>query len=329
VRYTYLILFLVLISCTDNPATNQLRGEAFGTYYYIKTVDSDLNDVRSKIEYLIDSINQSMSTYQSNSIISKLNNQKKAKVDEMFTDVFKASKEIYKKTGGYFDPTVGLLVDHYGFGSQNTDTTISVDSLKKFIGLNLIRLKDDTLYKQYQQTRLDFNSIAKGYAVDQFALLLSDEGFKHYLIDIGGEVLAKGHKPQNKPWIVGIDQPVKSNSGDKRKLTTRLSLTDKALATSGNYRKYKLNKKTNQETVHTVNPKTGKAEPSSLLSASVMADKCITADAYATAFMAMGYKEAIKIIENDSDVEAYLIYKTEDGNELTYISEGFKSSIID
>lgn len=328
-RYTYLILLLFFISCTDNPTTNQLRGEAFGTYYYIKTVDSDLNDIRPKIEHLIDSINQSMSTYQSNSIISKLNNQKKAKVDEMFTDVFKASKEIYKKTGGYFDPTVGLLVDYYGFGSQKTDTNLSVDSLKKYIGLDLLRLKGDTLFKEYQQTRVDFNSIAKGYAVDQFARLLNTYGIKNYLIDIGGEVVAKGHKSENKPWIVGIDQPVKSNSGDERKLTTRLSLTDKALATSGNYRKYKINKKTNQETVHTVNPKTGKAEPSSLLSASVMADKCITADAYATAFMAMGYKEAIKIIESESDVEAYLIYKTEDGKELTFISEGFKSSIID
>lgn len=328
-RYTYLILLLFFISCTDNPTTNQLRGEAFGTYYYIKTVDSDLNDVRSKIEYLIDSINQSMSTYQSNSIISKLNNQKKAKVDEMFTDVFKASKEIYKKTVGYFDPTVGLLVDHYGFGSQKTDTNLSVDSLKKYIGLDLLRLKGDTVFKEYQQTRVDFNSIAKGYAVDQFARLLNTYGFNNYLIDIGGEVVAKGNKSENKPWIVGIDQPVKFNSGDERKLTTRLSLTDKALATSGNYRKYKIDKQSDKETVHTVNPKTGKAEPSSLLSASVMADKCITADAYATAFMAMGYKESIKIIESQSDVEAYLIYKTEDGNELTYISEGFKFSIID
>jgi len=333
IKYIFIILIL-LVSCKKDSVSNrkdEIRGEAFGTYYYIKSADEkDLSKLKPSLLNLVDSINQSMSTYIESSMISKLNRQKSQQVDDMFIHVFDRSKYIYEDTNGYFDPTAGILVNYYGFGSQDkTSYNVSLDSLKKLVGFNLLHRDGNKIIKAYKQVNIDFNSIAKGFAVDKFVQLLKNKGFKNFLIDIGGEVYANGIKKKNKKWRIGIDQPKKNNNSGSRELSAKIKLQNKAMATSGNYRKFKINKKTKKELVHTINPITGKAEPSSVLSASVIADNCMTADAYATALMAMGYKKSTYFLKNKSDLEAFIIYKTKNGEARTYITKGFKKLIID
>ena len=328
------ILVLFLFSCkndSDTKTNNQLKGQAFGTYYYITASDEEnLSKLRPSIVNLIDSINQSMSTYVDTSIISKLNQNKSQEVDEMFLDVYECSKKIYRETDGYFDPTAGVLVNYYGFGSQMKDSSdIQLDSLKTLVGFDLLQRNGKMIKKKYKPIYIDFNSIAKGYAVDQFVNLLKNEGYKNFLIDIGGEVYANGIKKKDQNWKVGIDRPVKNNESSSRELSAKIKLKNKAMATSGNYRKYKINKDTGKETSHTINPITGEAKPSSILSASVIADKCMDADAYATTLMAMGHKKALHFLNDKSKIEAYLIYKSEDSKEKTFMTKGFKKLIID
>ena len=328
------ILIVLLCSCKSEPnnkGNNQLKGEAFGTYYYIKsTDDKNLSDVKPSIVNLIDSINMSMSTYIDTSIISKLNKNKSIEVDQMFIDVYESSRKIYRETDGYFDPTAGILVNYYGFGSQQKDSSdVKLDSLKKFVGFDLLQRNGNTINKKYKQIYIDFNSIAKGYAVDQFVYLLKNEGFDNFLIDIGGEVYANGIKKKDQNWKVGIDRPIKNSATSSRELSAKIKLQNKAMATSGNYRKYKVNKDTGKETVHTINPISGKATPSSVLSATVIADNCMNADAYATALMAMGNEKALHFLNDKSEIEAYLIFKSDDGKEKTFMTKGFKELIID
>jgi thiamine biosynthesis lipoprotein len=332
-KYT-IILLILLVSCskeTNTTKNGQLKGRAFGTYYYIKTTDDkDIEHLRQPIEELIDSINDSMSTYQESSLISKLNRSKKAVVDDMFLEVIKKSRIIHEKTNGYFDPTAGLLVNYYGFGSETQqDQKVNLDSLREYVNLDLLEISGDTLIKEYKRIYVDLNSIAKGYAVDQFVKLLKSKGLDNFLVDIGGEVYAKGNKPNGKQWKIGINEPIKNKDTSKRKLSAKVGLKNKAMATSGNYLKFKIDKKTNKETVHTINPLSGKAKPSSVLSASVIMDDCMSADAYATAMMAMGHEKAIKFIEKESLFEAYLIYRGKEGKINTYVTNGFKEILED
>ena len=332
-KYILFLLVLSLISCSkssDPSEKDQLQGKAFGTYYFIKTTGkNNIDTLRPSIQELIDAINKSMSTYQENSLISRLNRREQLVVDRMFRDVFEKSKDIHARTNGYFDPTVGILVNYYGFGSKSQQNKgLDLDTLRKYVDLSLVELKGDTLIKEHEQIYIDLNSIAKGYAVDQFVKLLREKGYDSFLVDIGGEVYAKGNKPNGKPWKVGIDKPAKENPS-KRELSAKIRLKDKAMATSGNYRKYKIDKETGKETVHTINPVTGKAKPSSVLSASVIMNDCMSADAYATALMAMGHEKAIEFIEKESVFEAYLIYTGKDGEEKTYMTAGFEKMLID
>lgn len=328
-----IILLIVFAGCSksDGPSKkNELKGSAFGTYYYIKASDDkNIEALRPSIEKLIDSINNSMSTYQENSLISRLNRRNRSVVDRMFLDVFQKSKDVYERTNGYFDPTAGILVNYYGFGNQGSaGTEVGLDSLMEYVGFDLVERNGDTLVKKYEQVYIDLNSIAKGYAVDRFVKLLKENEYENFLVDIGGEVYAKGNKPNDEPWRVGIDKPIKLNSS-KRELSAKIELKDKAMATSGNYRKYKIDKETNKETVHTINPITGKAKPSSVLSATVIMDDCMSADAYATALMAMGHEKAIEFVKDKDLFEVYLIYKEKKGEEKTFISAGFEKMLID
>ena len=327
-----LVLIIILSSCNENKkSSNQLRGEAFGTYYYITSADDkDLDDIRPSIDNLVDSINESMSTYKRSSIISNLNRKKSHDVDEMFMTVFNRSKSIYEDTNGYFDPTIGVLVNHYGFGSEKKSSSdVGLDSLKKLVGFNKLSKEGNTIIKKFPQIHLDFNSIAKGFAVDKFADHLTHNGYKDFLIDIGGEIYARGKKNKDQLWTIGVDKPSKKNNTSTRKLSTKIGLQNKAMATSGNYRKYKVDSKTGKETVHTINPITGKAEPSDILSASIVAEDCMTADAYATAFMAMGQQKTMDFLDTNTYLDAFIIYRSNNGIEKTYVTKGFEQLMID
>lgn len=330
--YYLFLSALLLLACTNpKTPTNKLKaiqGNALGTTYQILYLSEQEIDTKS-LDSIFEAVNQSMSTYLSNSDISKINKgDTTIQVDNMFAEVFHLSKNIYQKTNGYFDPTVGKLVNAWGFGPEKLKLEMSpaiVDSLLNLTGLDKITLNPNrSINKLYPNISLDFNAIAKGYCIDRIGEYFNKKNIVNYLIELGGELKARGNKEENQPWIVGIDHPLQK---EKRKLITTLNLTDRAMATSGNYRKYRVDSKTGKKYVHTINPKTGYTQVSDILSASVLAKDCATADAYATAFMAMPLSETKKIVSNDPELETYIIFSTAKDSLTNYISEGFKKML--
>ena len=329
----FIALGLLVFSCSQDSSKEKVfTGEALGTTYQIKYFsEKDFNFKRS-LDSIIEEINSSMSTYREDSDISKINRgDSTIAVDQNFTNVFQASKKVYQESKGYFDPSVGKLVNAYGFGPDKPlkqMDSLQLDSLLILIGLDKVSLsKKGTIQKENSGIYLDFNAIAKGYNIDVIAEFLEAEEVEDYLIELGGELRAHGkNQDSGKNWLVGIDDPFQQDS--ERSVARVLELKNRSLATSGNYRKFREDTATGQKYVHTINPLTGKAEKSNLLSASVLAKNCMLADAYATAFMAMGFEKSLEIQKNLTDVEVFLIY-TEDGVTKTYSSTGFKASFVE
>ncbi len=236
------------------------------------------------------------------------------KTDTLFRAVFGISKKISAETGGAFDVTVAPLVNAWGFGfkSGTMPTAHQVDSIMAFVGIDKIRLENGQVVKADKRTMLDFSSVAKGYAVDRVARLFDSCGIRHYMIEIGGEVIVKGRHPEGRPWHIGVSKPV----DDGRDLQTTLALSDAAMATSGNYRRFYT--RGGRRYAHTIDPHTGRPVQHELLSATVIAPDCATADAYATAFMAMGMAKAKKVLERHRELAAYFIYTTKNGSYATW-----------
>ena len=324
-----------LYSCSEKSGieSHQYNGEALGTTYMVKYFSNEELRFESSLDSILVQINNSMSTYITKSDISRINRgDTTVKVDDNFVKVFNASEQIFKQSGGFFDPTVGVLVNAYGFGpgtALKEIDSIKLDSLKKLVGFEKIRIRENrTIEKEDPSIYLDFNAIAKGYTIDVIAEFLETKGVENYLIELGGELRAKGENLENQAdWVVGIDDP--NQQTGKRDLKAKLKLVNAAMATSGNYRKYREDSLTGQKFVHTINPKTGRAERSNLLSASVIARNCMLADGYATAFMALGLERTRSVLNELQDVEVYILYSTEDGNMEEYVSPGFKKNILE
>jgi len=269
-------------------------------------------------------MNTSLSTYIPVSDISRINKgDTTVVVDDLFLEVFEKSKKIYKETEGYFDPTVGNLVNAWGFGPKKEKknlTDLEVKDQMQFVGLEKVELKNRKVFKESPQIYLDFNSIAKGFGIDVLARFLNSKKVNNYLIEIGGEIRAKGTKRNNVPWAIKLVDPIEKDEPDRYK---NINLSNKSMATSGNYRKYRYTK-SGQKFVHTINPKTGKATESNLLSASVIATlDCADVDAYATAFMAMGLKKAIQFLETHKNIDAILLFVDEEGHLKEYNTTTF------
>ena len=288
-RFLIFTFFIATIVCCnpgpDSYVKNMSFGGALGTSYSITYLTERELDIQSEIDSVFEVINHSMSTYIPDSDISKINNgDATVRVDQMFREVFELSQEVHDNTNGYFDPTVGALVNAWGFGPGDIVKMDSskVDSILQFVGLDKVRLNSDgTIAKKDPRIFMDFNAIAKGYAIDRLAILLDQKDIGNYLIEVGGEIISKGeNKIKNKSWIVGIDDP-QIEEGRRLKLT--LQLADKAMASSGNYRKFRVDSITGQKYVHTIDPKTGYTRDSQILAVSVIANSCAKADAYATA----------------------------------------------
>ena len=229
-------------------------------------------------------------------------------------EIFSKSERIFKETKGYFDPTVGNLVNAWGFGPEkplnNLDSS-SVKDLMKFVGFDKVTIENNQVIKKYSETYFDFNSIGKGYGLDIIARFLESKKIKNYLIEIGGEVRVKGTKPEGKIWTVQLENP---NTDGSRSAYTYLQLTNSSMASSGNYRKFRM-APTGEKYVHTINPKTGFALESNLLAATVIAElDCADVDAYATAFMAMGLEKTVKFLEDKPHLKVVLIYVNEAGD---------------
>ena len=327
------VIFGLFYSCSQNDADayrNENRGAALGTSYNVISITANETDFQKDIDSVFAAINHSLSTYIPESDISRINQgDSSVVVDRMFEEVFQLSKNIHSETEGYFDPTVGTLVNAWGFGPEQQITldSLKVDSLLNYVGLDKVSINSKKqIVKTNKNIYLDFNAIAKGYAIDRIAVMLDTKGVKNYLIEVGGELVAKGRNIiSDKSWVVGIDDPQMQTDRTTKIL---IHLKDKALASSGNYRKFRIDESTGKKYVHTVNPKTGFTQISNTLAVTILADDCATADAYATAFMAMDLDEAFKLINGNKDLEAYIIYLDENGVAQEYLTKGFKDLVV-
>ena len=331
-RYFTLLFAFVLLSCSSGPEARTEAGEALGTTYQITYFSEEKLPLSEALDSIFERVNQSMSTYRETSDISRLNRGENVNVDSLFRRVYVLSEQVYSESGGYFDPTVGNLVNLYGFGPdkpvREIDTAV-VDSLMQLVGLEKIKISENGIVtKAVPGVYLDFNAIAKGYAVDLIAHYLDSKDVDNYLVELGGELVARGENLKKQaPWLVGIDDPSQSEEG--RPLTAAVKLLDRAMATSGNYRKNRIDPETGQMFVHTIDPLTGYAQQSDVLSASVLAENCALADAYATTFMAMGFEKSKQLLEQLPNVDAFLIHAREDGTMETFATPGLQEVLVD
>lgn len=331
---TSLILLLLLLANCAEPKPEIIRnyngGAALGTSYNITYLAERQLDFQREIDSVFEAVNNSMSTYLPGSDISKINQgDTTIVVDHMFREVFELSKEIHSETKGYFDPTVGVLANAWGFGpgEQIKLDSTKVDSLLQYVGFHKVDLDSrNRVFKKFVEIQFDFNAIAKGYAIDRLAMLLDEKGIHEYLVEVGGEVKTKGeNKLKNKPWSVGIEDP---QSAEIRSFKITIRLKDRALASSGNYRKFRVDPETGKKYVHTIDPKTGFTRNSCVLGTNVVANTCATADAYATAFMAMDLDESIQLLSSQKDLEGYIIYLSDEGNPQEFMTPGFADLVI-
>ena len=326
-RYLIFIVCL-LIGCKGLDSSRSLIhnvGFAQGTSYSIKYMSSE--DYHHQIDSLLTVIDHSLSTYNTNSLLRQLNSgDTSLLLDTHFVRVFKASQHISSLSDGLFDCTVAPLVEAWGFGpngGQDIDS-LYIATLLQQVGYQDLWLRGDCLLSNPQQKTMDFNALAQGYTVDVIAELLDSNLVSDYLIELGGELRAKGHNSRNKKWRIGIDKP--SNDIDVNdRFQIILKLQNKSLATSGNYRNFY--EKDGQIYSHTINPKTAYPVQHSLLSATVIADDCMTADAYATTFMVMGVEQTKDFLRKHPNLEAFLIFTNEDKSWENWSTEGFKSLV--
>lgn len=311
-------VLLILLSCKKESENRYQRtsGNVFGTTYSI--IYDDSKEYQQAFDSLFNAVNKSLSTYIPTSDISKINNgDTTVVIDDYFVEVFNKSKRIYKETNGYFDPTIGQLINAYGFGSKkekNNLTETQISDLMKFVGFDKIDLVDRKIIKKNNQIKLDVNAIAKGYGIDVIARFLEEQDIKSYLVEIGGEIRCKGLK-NNKKWKVAIEKP---NTDGTQSFQKTIELTNQSMATSGNYRKFRIDEN-GKKYVHIVNPHTGLAQESNLLSVSVIADlDCADVDAYATAFMVMGFEKTKQFLEKHPDIKVILLYVDKTGKVVEY-----------
>lgn len=327
--FLFFSLSVLVCSCEPQYKNTKISGPVFGTSYGITYYSETEEDFREDFDSLFSTINKSLSTYKEDSEISKINRNEATNVDAHFITVFNESKHIFKETEGAFDPTIGAVVNAWNFGPKGKVIgldELKIDSLMASVGLDKVNLSGDRVIKENPNTFIDFNAIAKGYAIDVIAEYFDEKNVSDYLIELGGELVAKGrNKQKDSDWIVAIDDPEQDEG--ERAFQTILALKNKAMATSGNYRKFKTDSLGNTF-VHTINPLTGRAEKNDLLSASVLAENCTLADAYASAFMAMGFEKALALLEKLENVDAYFIY-VKKGEPVVYATEDFKKVLRD
>lgn len=307
----------------------KIEGKAQGTTYHITYYDSNNRNFQSEIIALLQDFDKSVSTYIPNSIISRINsNQKGVRVDNYFTACFKEAKKVWKNTNGAFDPTVYPLVNMWGFGPGKKEKIekTKIDSVLQFVGFDLIQLKGNKIIKKDPRVALDFNAFAQGYSVDVVAEFLNTKGILSYIVEIGGEVYAKGKKPNGDYWKVGIEKPI-DNKEATNPIKAFAKLENLAIATSGNYRRFII--EDGVKYAHHIDPKTGYPTKNNLLSASIFSKKCISSDANATGVLVLGLEKAIAFLKLHPELQAYLIYSDEMGDYKIYETPGLKSIITE
>ena len=325
-RILYLLLFCILfVSCKQTY--QEEKGTIFRTYYQIKYQYS--SSLAKKINAEFEAFDLSLNPFNPNSILSKVNRNEAVDVDQWFTVVFNKAMEVSEQSNGLFDVTAAPLINMWGFGFEHYDdiSPAIIDSLKTFIGYRKVRLEGRRVVKNDPRIQLSFSAIAKGYACDVIAKLLEREGVKDYLVDIGGEVAAKGKNASGECWRIGINEPEDENTYMRNTYKDIVQLCEKSgLATSGDYRNFYI--KDGKKFAHTINPITGYPAEQNILSATIVAPDCMTADAYATVFMVMGLEVACRFAEQIPEIEYYIIYIGDNGFTQKKYSDGMLSKLV-
>ena len=304
-----------------------IEGEAQGTSYHITYLDKKNRDFKYKIEKILRNFDLSVSTYIPNSIISKINsNVENVKLDKYFITCFNKAKEVWKNTDGAFDPTVYPIVNAWGFGpgKKQQIEKQKIDSMMQFVGFNLIEIKENKIVKKDPRVALDFNAFAQGYSVDVVSDFLISKGINSFVVEIGGEVYAKGKNGDGLDWTVGIEKPI-DNKLDANPIKAIAILDNLAVATSGNYRRFVV--EDGIKYAHHIDPKTGFPTKNNLLSASVFSIDCISADANATGILVMGLEKAKLFLASHTELQAYLIYSDESGKYQVFVTPGLMNII--
>lgn len=307
---------ILIIRQQHSMPYQKCSGLIFGTTYHV-TYQFD-EDLQAEVIAKLKEVDAALSMFNEQSTISKINNNQAVEPDKMFLDVFQLAQQISQDTQGAFDITVAPLVNIWGFGFKHGQepTKHAIDSLRQFVGYQKVSYDGKTIQKQDPRIMLDCSAIAKGYGTDVVARLMDEKGVKNYLVEIGGEVVTRGISEKRVPWKIGVTKPTDDSLHIGNELQTVLNVTDKAMATSGNYRNFYY--KGGRKYAHTINPKTGRPVQHNILSATVLCNQCAKADAYATAFMVMGLDKAREVLERNPDLMVYFIYDDKGQNKVWY-----------
>ena len=318
----------LLSSCVNQPKKIVLQGLAQGSYYAITYFDELNRNFQHEIDSIFHAVDMSVNLWVDSSIISKVNRNEEVTLDSIFIDNFCIAQKAAHLSDGYFDPTISPIVAAWGFSYKSGDslTPQLIDSLKQLVDYRKIHIENGMIIKENPYMKLDFNAIAQGYTSDLIAAFLESRGIKNYLVDTGGEIMARGIKPNGQPWIVGIEKPAE-NWDSEQVVQTRVALHDKGLVTSGSTRKYV--ERNGRRYSHCIDPKTGYPVEHNVLSATVMAENSVWADALASICMVMGMEKSLPLIESMDGVEAYYIFVDEQNELETFATEGFEAVIVD
>ena len=320
--------FAFLASCGRQPKKMVLQGLAQGSYYAVTYYDEQERNFQHEIDSIFHAVDMSVNLWVDSSVISKVNRNEEVVLDDIFIDNFNIAQEAAKLSDGYIDPTISPIVAAWGFSNKHGDsiTPQLIDSLKQLVDYRKVRIENGKVIKENPYIQLDFNAIAQGYTSDMIASFLESRDVKDFLVDTGGEIMARGGKPNGQPWIVGIEKPA-DNWDSEQVVQTRIALRDKGLVTSGSTRKYV--ERNGKRYSHCIDPKTGYPVEHQLLSATVLAENSVWADALASICMVMGLEKSLEIINALDGVEAYYIFANEKNELEIYATEGFKKLLVD
>lgn len=302
-------------------------GFIFGTVYHVTYQYN--RDLKDEIEAELNKVDNSLSPFNNQSVITAVNQNKNPEVNEMFSDVFNLAEQVSQETDGAFDITVAPMVNLWGFGFKKgiSPSKQKIDSLRQIVGYKKVSLRDGHVIKADKRIMLDCSAIAKGYGSDVVARYLRSKGITNFMIEIGGEIVTSGKSEKRLPWKIGVTKPTDDSLNTNQELETVLNVTDKAMATSGNYRNFYY--KGGKKYAHTIDPKTGYPVQHSLLSSTVLAPNCATADAYATAFMVLGIDKAKVVLQKHPELMAYFIYAGPDGKMKVWFSPSLRDKIAE
>ncbi len=331
-KFPFLLLLLLGVGfqmCRQPAGYVYNEGYIYGTNYHIVYESPSGEDFHNEIQSKLNEYNRTFSTFDSTSVISKVNNNQPVELNKLFTECFSRAMEISEITGGAFDITAGPMVNAWGFGPEERRkmTPEIIDSLKNITGYQKVQLRDQRIVKENPEMKLDMSAIAKGYTCDLLGDFLAEKGCENYMVEIGGEVVAKGENEKGRVWTIGISKPDETAFFASNDLQAKVQLPGHSLATSGNYRNFYV--EDGQKYAHTIDPETGYPVEHSLLSATVLAGNCMDADAFATAFMVQGLEKSIEIAGNIPEIKVYFIYADGEGENQIYMSDSFKDHLVE